>query len=523
MAGKTLGHFYDYCCFHFSDKTAIVFSDQKYTFSELKEKGTRLSNSLLELGLKKGDRLAQLMPNSPEVIFSDYACCKLGLERIPLAAYLNAEDMIFMLKETQARAIIYDSIFKNHVRQFKKELPHLDHIICRFDDNSSIPQGEYNLQTLISDGSLKEVKSKVHENDIATISYTGGTTGVPKGVVHSHLTRANMVLMELLDFGIGRDEIFLAAAPLTHGAGSLLLPIFLRGGCCVAVQGFNATRILETIESNRVTSTFLVPTMIYALLDHPDLKKYDTSSLRNVIYGAATIAAERLNEAIQTFGAVFTQVYGQVEAPMAITALSREEHVINGDQKSTERLASCGRPTLLTELKLLDEDGKEVPRGVAGEIVVKSPNIMLGYLNRPDLTEEVLKDGWLHTGDIARQDEQGYLYIVDRKKDMIVSGGFNIYPMEIESVLYEHPAVAMASVIGIPDAKWGESVKALVTIRPNQSITEEDLIKFCKDRKGSIFAPKSIDFVDSIPLTHLGKPNKKALRDQYWKNQHRKV
>ena len=523
MFGKTLGDFYDYCCFHFSDKVAIVFSDQKYIFSELKEKGTRLSNSLLELGLKRGDRLAQLMSNSPEVIFSDYACCKLGLGRIPLAGYLKVEDMIFMLKETQARAIVYDYVLKDHIRQLKKQLPQLEYIICRSEDSATIPQGEYDLKALISDGSSKEFKSKVHEGDIVTISFTGGTTGVPKGVVHSHLTRVNMVLMELLDFGIGRNEVYLAAAPLTHGAGSLVLPTFLRGGCCVVVQGFKATKILETIENERVTSSFLVPTMIYALLDHPEVKKYNTSSLRNVIYGAAPIAPERLNEAVQTFGAVFTQVYGQVEAPMAITALSREEHVIDGDQKALGRLASCGRPTLLTELRLLDEDGKEVPRGAAGEIVVKSPNIMLGYLNRPDLTAEALKDGWLHTGDIARQDEQGYLYIVDRKKDMIVSGGFNVYPTEIEGVLYEHPAVAMASVIGIPDPKWGEAVKAVVMTKPNQSITEEDLIKFCKDRKGSIFVPKSIDFVQSIPLTHLGKPDKKALRDQYWKNQVRKV
>jgi acyl-CoA synthetase (AMP-forming)/AMP-acid ligase II len=523
MSGKTLGDLYDYCCLHYSHKVAIVFGEKRFTFSQLKENGTRLTNALLGLGLEKGDRLAMLMPNCPEVLFADYACCKIGLAKIPLATYLNVKDMIFMLQETQARAIIYDSILGHYVEQFKQELPHLEHIICHTLDNTTIPQGEFDIQSLRSDSSFEEVKSKVHENDIATITYTGGTTGVPKGVVHSHRSRVNSILMELLDFEIGYNEVFLAAAPLSHGTGTLVLPVFLRGGCCVILQGFNATRFLEKIEKERCTSSFVVPTMIYALLDHPESKKYDTSSLRNLIYGAAPIAPHRLKEAVRTFGPVFTQIYGQAEAPMALAAFPREEHLIEGDQKALSRMASCGRPTLLTQVRLMDEDGNEVDRGQAGEIVVKSPNIMVEYFNRPDLTAETVKDGWLHTGDIARQDEDGYLYIVDRKKDMVVSGGFNIFPTEIESVLYEHPAVAMAAVIGVPDSKWGEAVKAVVVRKLDQSVSEEDLIKFCKERKGSIAAPKSIDFADSIPLTPLGKPDRKALREQYWRDRDRRV
>jgi acyl-CoA synthetase (AMP-forming)/AMP-acid ligase II len=520
MVGKTLGDLYDYCCYHFSDKVAIVFGDQKFTFSELEEKGIRLANSLIGLGLKQGDRVAQLLPNCPEVLFSDYACCKLGLGRIPLAAYLRVQDMVFMLRETEARAIIYDDIFRDQVRQFRKEeLPHLDYRICCSERTAE----DYNLQRLILDGSLREIRGKVQEEEIATISYTGGTTGIPKGVVHSHRTRVNMVIMEMLDFGIGSNEVFLATAPLTHGTGSLVLPVFLRGGCCVAVQGFKARQILEVIQNEKVTSSFLVPTMIYALIDHPDVKKYDTSSLRNIIYGGAPIAPERLKEAVEAFGPVFTQVYGQVEVPMAITVLPREEHVNFGNKEADARLASCGRPTLLSEVVLQDEEGKEVRAGEAGEIVVKSPNVMKGYLNQPEMTSAVIKDGWLHTGDIGRMDEQGYLYIIDRKKDMIVSGGFNIYPAEIESILYKHPAVAMASVIGAPHPKWGEAVKAVVITKLNQSVTEEHLIEYCKQKMGSMLAPKSIDFVDSVPLTPLGKPDKKALRDRYWKDHIRKV
>jgi fatty-acyl-CoA synthase len=263
--------------------------------------------------------------------------------------------------------------------------------------------------------------------------------------------------------------------------------------------------------------------MLYALLDHPDLKKYDTTSLRNIIYGAAPISPERLKEAVGTFGPVFTQLYGQAEAPMALAVLPRQEHIVDGDEKQLARLASCGRPTLLTKLELLDDTGKQVPMGHPGEIVVKTPNIMLGYLNQPDLTAETVKEGWVHTGDIARQDDQGYLYIVDRKKDMIVSGGFNVFPREIEDVLREHPGVATCAVVGVPDPKWGEAVKAVVVTETGQSVTEEELIRFCRERKGSILSPKTVDFVDSIPLTPLGKPNKKVIREQYWKGRDRRV
>ncbi len=523
MLGKTLGDLYDYSCLHYSHKIAIISSKTRYTFSELKQKGTRLANALQNLGLKKGDRIAQLMPNCPEVLFTDYACCKTGLVRIPLATYLKLKDMIFILQETQARALIYDRSFEDVVNPFKPELPSLQYPIRLSNDHSAIPQGEYDFQSLLAEGSSEDVHSEVLEDDLARISYTGGTTGIPKGVIHSHRTLVASVIMELLDFGIGPDEVFLTAAPLTHGTGTLMLPFFLRGGSCVIVQGFHATQFLEWVEKEKVTSSFIVPTIIYALIDHPNVEQYDTRSLRNLIYGAAPIAPARLKRAIQIFGKVFTQLYGQAEAPMALAALPREEHIIEGDETAQKRLASCGRPTLLTRLRLLDGDGNEVGPGQPGEIVVKSPNIMVGYLNRPELTAETIKDGWLYTGDIAYQDEQGYLFIVDRKKDMIVSGGFNIFPKEIEDTLYEHPAVAMAAVIGVPDPKWGEAVKAIVVRKPGQSVSGDDLIQFCKEKKGTILVPKSIDFINEIPLTPLGKPNKVVLRQKYWKDQTRKV
>jgi fatty-acyl-CoA synthase len=258
-------------------------------------------------------------------------------------------------------------------------------------------------------------------------------------------------------------------------------------------------------------------------LDYPDLKEFDTSSLRNVIYGASAIAPDRLKQALNTFGPIFTQLFGQTEAPMMFSALAREEHVVEDPEREREVLSSAGRPTFHAEIKLLDDDGHEVKRGESGEVVVRCANIMTGYFKNPEATAETIKDGWLHTGDIAKQDEEGLLYIVDRKKDMIVSGGFNIFPREVEDVLFDHPAVKGAAVIGIPHEKWGEEVKAVVVLHEGKSVTDQELIKFVKERKGSMMAPKTVEFWDGIPLTNLGKVDKKAMRAKFWEGKDRMV
>jgi acyl-CoA synthetase (AMP-forming)/AMP-acid ligase II len=376
---------------------------------------------------------------------------------------------------------------------------------------------------LIAEGRTEEIKVSVTENDLYNVNYTGGTTGVSKGVVRIHRTYVSSVMMELIEGEIRENETYLAVTPLTHAAGALLLPAFLRGGSCVILPGFNPAQFLQTVEQEKVTFSFMVPTMIYNLLDHPDVGKYDTSSLRTIIYGAAPMSPERLKEAIQIFGPIFTQYYAQVEAVMPVTLLRKQEHIVAGDAKGVARLSSCGRPSIAYRLKLVDEQGRDVPVGQPGEILVQGPSVMVGYLKRPELTAETLRDGWLHTGDIARMDEDGYIYIVDRKKDMIVSGGFNIYPKEVEDVLYEHPAVAMAAVIGVPHPKWGEEVKAVVVLKPGAAATAEQLIAFCKERKGSLISPKTVDFAERIPVTGLGKPDKKALKEPYWKGRDRSI
>jgi fatty-acyl-CoA synthase len=263
--------------------------------------------------------------------------------------------------------------------------------------------------------------------------------------------------------------------------------------------------------------------MIYMLLDDAERTNAALPTLRNVLYGAAPIAPERLKQAIARFGPVFTQFFGQTEAPMAITALQREDHIVADAARELEVLSSAGRPTYSTRVRLIDEAGHDVASGAPGEVIVQSPNLMSGYLNDSQTTSQALRDGWLHTGDIARMDGEGLITIVDRKKDMIVSGGFNVYPREVEDALFEHPAVRQAAVVGAPDDKWGEQVKAVVTLRAGQYVSAEDLIEFVRTRKGSVLAPKSIDFVDAVPLTNLGKIDKKVLRARYWAGRSRSI
>ncbi|MDQ1238658.1 MAG: fatty-acyl-CoA synthase, partial [Thermodesulfobacteriota bacterium] len=483
----------------------------------------RLVTALQKLGLKKGDTIAFLMANCPEYVFCEYAEAKTGCIRVPLAVLLSSNDHIYMMNQAECVALVYHERMASRVMDMIPELPSIKYFICISDDPESVAPGHLHLQTLMRESTPDYLPVPIDPEDLVGIYYTGGTTGKPKGVMLSHRAWVYTVLIEMLDFGFGWEETFAYVTPLTHAGGCLMLPVLLRKGKCVILDHFDPKLLLQTIEKEKITATFLVPTMIYILLDHPDLKKHDLRSLRNIIYGASAIAPDRLKQAITTFGPIMTQLFGQTEAPMCISALSREEHVIADPQREKMIFSSAGRPTFHAEVRIVDEQGNQVPTGESGEVIVRCANIMHGYFKNSQATAETIVDGWLHTGDIARQDEEGFLYIVDRKKDMIISGGFNIFPREIEDVLFEHPAVKGAAVVGVPHEKWGEEVKAIVVLHQGISATEEELITFVKERKGSLLAPKTIEFWDEIPLTNLGKLDKKRMRAKFWEGRERMV
>jgi acyl-CoA synthetase (AMP-forming)/AMP-acid ligase II len=523
MHQTTVGELYDSCVAYYGSAVALKLGDRSWTYAELGDNASRLATALHGLGLEKGDRVAFLMANCPEYLFAEYALAKLGAVRVPLAVLLGSDHHVYMMNHSESTTLVYHEKLAERVQQMLPELETVRRFICVSEDPSKVPDGHLHLQSLLAEAPPEPPPVEVRSQDLCGLYYTGGTTGLPKGVMLSHRAWVNSVLLEMLELGLARQEVFAYLTPLTHAGGVLLLPVLLRKGTCVIVDGYDPESFLRLTEREGVTASFFVPTMIYMLLDHPDLERYDTSSLRNIIYGAAPIAPERLKQAIDRFGPIFTQLYGQTEAPMMLSVLPREEHVIADPERQRQVLSSCGRPTMTTQVRLLDTDGRQVAPGEVGEIVARCINMMDGYFKRPEITAETVRGHWLHTGDLARQDEAGLLYIVDRAKDMIISGGFNIYPREVEDALFEHPAVREAAVIGVPSERWGEEVKAIVVLQQGQEASAEELIAFVKQRKGRLLAPKSIDFRDSIPLTNLGKVDKKKIRAPFWEGRDSQV
>jgi acyl-CoA synthetase (AMP-forming)/AMP-acid ligase II len=468
---------------------------------------------LQDLGIGHGDTVAFLMANCPEYIFCEYALAKRGAIRVPLAVLLAPGDHIYMMNEAQCATLIYHRDMQDRVLAMAAELQTVTSFI-RVGGEDALPDGHTSLESLIESDGPDPDPVEIDPEDLAGIYFTGGTTGRPKGVMLSHRSWIYTYYSEMLELEIAWGEVFLFPTPLTHAGGCLLLPIFLRCGRCVIVDHFEPEDFMATIERERVSATFLVPTMIYVLLDHPARASFDLSSIENIVYGAAPIAPERLKQALEAFGPVMTQLFGQTEAPMMMSVLSRFEHVVDDPERETRILGSAGRPTYQTRLRLLDDDGADAEAGAAGEIVVQCANVMSGYLNNPDATAATIRDGWLYTGDVGEIDKDGYLTIVDRKKDMVISGGFNIYPREIEDVLHEHPAVQGVAVVGAPHEKWGEVVVAVVALRDGAQADESELIRYVKERKGSLVAPKIVLLWDEIPLTNLGKLDKKVIREQ---------
>ncbi|GMU67971.1 MAG: long-chain-fatty-acid--CoA ligase [Steroidobacteraceae bacterium] len=523
MPGLTISDLYARAVLHGGDRVALVQGARRVTYRELGHDAACVLGALQALGVGRGERIAFAMANCPEYVVCEYAVAMAGAVRVPLAVLLGDEDLVYMMNFARCTTLVYHAKFARRVQALAPRLETVRNFVCVADDPSDVPPGHLRLQSLIADHAPARRSVAVDADDLAAIYFTGGTTGRPKGVMLSHRAWFHTYYVELLEFGIGCDEVFVFATPITHASGCLILPVLLRQGRCVILGHFEAGLLLDTIARERATMTLLVPTMIYMLLDHPGRDRHDLRSLRNVLYGAAAIAPERLKEALAAFGPIFTQFFGQTEAPMALTVLPREAHLVADADREAQVLTSAGRATYPTEIRLVDDEGRDVPRGEAGEVIARAPNMMSGYLDDPEATARAIRDGWLHTGDVARMDDEGFITIVDRKKDMIVSGGFNVFPREVEQVLQEHPAVSQAVVFGVPHEKWGEAVSALVVLRAGEVVSGEALREFVKARKGAVAAPKSVEFAAEVPLTNLGKVDRKAIRARHWGGRARQV
>lgn len=499
----------------FPNRIALIDGSTSLSYRDLAAEISRVSQALKKLGLKRGDGLAQLSQNCAAAAITQLACYLLGLRYVPLHPLGSADDHAYILQDAEVAAFVFEpQAFEKHAAKIielgARPRLTLAHGRCSFAVDLSSEAGAQNPH---------ELESEADADDIVALLYTGGTTGRSKGVTLSGRAMVMNVFLTLTEWEWPTTINFLCSTPITHATGCMLVPIFLRGGTVVLQAGFKAPDFLAAVERHRITSTFLVPTMIYLLLEEQKKRSRDVSSLETVLYGGAPISPARLREAVVRFGQIFQQIYSQSEAPNCATVLRKCEH----DPAVAERFLSCGRPIAGITVAILDEEGQPVPTGTVGEICFCGPSIMNGYWRKPQETADAFRGGWLHTGDLARRDDQGFMYIVDRHKDMIVSGGFNVYPREVEDVLTAHPAVAQAAVIGIPDGKWGEAVKAVVVKRDNATVDEQELIALVKEKKGAVAAPKTVDFAEALPLTALGKPDKKAIRAKYWATQDRQV
>ena len=501
----------------------MVHGQKRLSYAQFNGRVNRLANALCKLGVQKGDRVAILQYNYPETLESIFACFKMGCGAVPINFRLHPNECAFIIDHSQAKAVILSSEFNQAVLEIKDRIPHARHLI-----SLSGADGELlDYEELLSAEADQFKDVHVRPDDLAWLFYTSGTTGMPKGAMltHRNLLAASMNFYADICPGFGPDDVVLHAAPLSHGSGIYALPNIAKAATNVilASKSFDPELIFQTIEEYRVTNMFAAPTMIKLMVESPAVDKYDHSSLKALNYGGAPMLVEDLKQAMEKLGPCLVQLFGQAESPMTITYLPHGDHLLEGSANRMNRLSSAGIPRTDVEVKIFDVNDKELPPGETGEIVTRSDLVMKGYWRNPEATNKALKDGWLHTGDMGYLDEKGYLFIMDRSKDMIISGGENIYPREIEEVLIRHEAVREVAVIGIPDVKWGEAIKAVVATHPGASVTEKELISFCRHHIASYKKPKSVDFVDALPKNNYGKILKRDLRAGYWKEKVRKV
>jgi fatty-acyl-CoA synthase len=497
------------------DHPCLYIDGDVWTAAQMRDQISRYVQAFRSQGIVQGQGVATLSKNRPEVLCSMGAVMVGGCRNTPLHPLGSLEDHAYVLEDAEINTLIFDPAFAERADELRQRVPGLRQLLSY----GAADVGEDLMALAASFAPQDLVAPLVNGEDLSALAYTGGTTGKPKGVMNTYRGSATMAQIMVSEWQWPAEVRHLVCTPLSHAGSSLFVPLLMRGGSMVVIPGFEPGAVLDAIEKHRITTTMLVPSMIYSLLDHPRFAQTDLSSLQTIFYGASPMSPVRLREAIEKLGPVFFQFYGQTESPQTVCILRKEEH----DPTDLARLASCGRPVPWIRVGLLDEQGREVPKGQPGELCVRGPLVMKGYWNKPNETSEALADDWLHTGDVAREDGNGFLTIVDRMKDMIVSGGFNVFPREIEDVISTHSSIAAVAVVGVPDEKWGEAVTAVVVLRDGAALDPDELIALVKSRKGSHYAPKSVDIVESIPMSPLGKPDKKALRARYWTGSDRLV
>lgn len=497
----------------------LIDGERTLTFTETSELTHRLANGLIAHSMKPLMVGAVLSPNDIDAFACILGLLRAGMAWMPLNARNSLDDNIYIMDSNDCAWLFYHSSFDKDMAAIRLGARHIRGYVCVDKPNGADPWLYDWLKGFDSPAPYIAAKP----DDVVSIWPSGGTTGRSKGVMLTHLNFTTMIANFCASMHYEEHPVHLVAAPMTHAAGCVAFPLLAMGATQVVLPRADPLEMMQAIQKHSVSTLFLPPTAIYSMLAHPQVRAFNYSSLRHFIYAAAPMSSEKLKEAMEIFGPVMAQTYGQAESPMLCTFMSPHDHNVVGNPKLERRLQSCGRPTVFTQVEIMDDEGKLLGPEERGEIVTRGNLVMKGYYKNPKATEEASKFGWHHTGDIGLKDVDGFVYIVDRKRDMIISGGFNLYPSEIEQVIWGHPSVQDCAVIGVPDEKWGEAVKAVVECKPGQSVSPEEIMSFCRERLGGMKAPKTVEVWPQLPRSAVGKVLKKDIREKFWVGQARRV
>ncbi len=507
----------------YPENEAFIYGEERITFAQFNARVNRVIHALHSLGVKKGDGIGIFSWNCLGYADVYGAAMKGGFIISGMNPRLQSHELEYLINYSEIHTLFVGRELIEMVNQLR---PHLRKVKDYISLETSAPGMTFHDDLLLAH-SEEEPDVQVKEEDPFLIFYTSGTTGTPRGALYTEGRNIENTRTKTIELGLEAGDKHIIILPLFHiGGYSHFWAFFYVGGSNVIMpqRSFDPAATLQSIQEEKATDLHIVPTHLVTMLALPDIERYDLSSLKRIWYAASPMPAELLRRGMEKFGAIFIQGYGQSESGPEITFLSKRSHqVLDKPPEEQKVLASCGQPCMGVHVRVVDEYNNDVEPYRMGEIVLQSKTVMVEYWNKPDETRDVMADGWLHTGDMGYYDQQGYVYIADRKKDMIISGGENIYPREIEEVLYRHPAVAEAAVIGIPDEVWIERVHALVVLREGQSSKEDEIMSFCKSRLARYKAPKSVEFVESLPKNPQGKILKRELREKYWAGLERKI
>ena len=505
----------------YGPREAVVDGERRLRFFDVYDRSKRVANALGAKGLASGDRVAKLMRNRAEIIEINFGVMMAGGASLNLNGRNVLKEHVHILNDSESAFLFLDEHHKEYAEDIRRECPSLRAIVAVGWNGAGVASYEEWLQK----GAGREPGVLLGPDDTFHLHYTSGTTGAPKAVVNTYRTHAAWLakFFRNLDYRFNALDSMLHAGPMTHASFNFIEPTFLRGAQNIIMPAFEPELFLEILEKKRATTTYLVSTMVQRLIECGKLASANLSSLHTITYGASPISEETLRVAIEHVGPILRQTYGLTEARQPIAVLDPWDHVVDGTPEERKRLASCGRVAAGVELELMGEDERPVAAGAMGEICLRGDYTMTGYWNNPEATAETMRGGWVHTGDLAVKDEAGYLYIVDRKKEMIITGGYNVYPSEVERALCRHPAVLEALVIGVPDERWGEAVKAMVVLCPGESPEASDIIAFAEKEIAGFKKPKQVEFLSEIPKNPQGKVLRREIREKHWAGRARRV